>query len=280
MKNNFLSLYFFVYLAMLRKTHIPTIFLLAVLFSSCQSTLQNAERLFYNQEYEEVISELNQYLFFQVTDLKALHLRARSYEELGRIPEAIRDYERIIDLDPNYAQAFAGIGKIYYQEKRYKEAELALLNAAKKDPKDYQILYHLGKALLMTESYRQADEFFQKAKEINDKEPKLHYYQGMARAYLGDVLGCAASFNTYVKYEPDNMIGRYNRGFALMRAGYPHWALEDFEAVLKQNPKHVEALAKKGICMTQMGNSQGCLFIQEAASKGSDYAQSHLDLCS
>ncbi|MFC3414397.1 tetratricopeptide repeat protein [Algoriphagus hitonicola] len=265
---------------MLRKIHIPTIVLITFWLCSCQSTLNEAESLFKNQEYEEVVSKLNNYLFFNVTDLKALHLRARSYEELDRIPEAIADYERIIDLDRDYAQAFAGIGKIYFNQKNYKDAELALLNAANKDPEDYEILYLLARTLLINENYRLAEEFFMKARDINRKDPKLHFYQGMARAMLGDVLGCAASFNSYVQYEPDNVVGRYNRGFALMHVGYLEWALEDFEAVLKQNPNHVEALAKKGICLTQLGDSQGCRLIQEAANRGSDYAQSHLDLCS
>ncbi|WP_297334900.1 tetratricopeptide repeat protein [Algoriphagus sp.] len=265
---------------MLRKIHIPTIALISFWLSACQSTLNEAEILFKNQAYEEVVSKLDNYLFFNVTDLKALHLRARAYEELDRIPEAIKDYERIIALDRDYAQAFAGIGKIYFNQKNYKDAELALLNAANKDPEDYEILYLLGRTLLVNENYSLSEEFLMKAREINQKDAKLHFYLGMARAFRGDILGCAASFNTYVNFEPNNAVGRYNRGFALMRAEYYEWALEDFEAVLKQNPNHVEALAKKGICLKQLGDSQGCQFIQEAASKGSDFAQSYLELCS
>lgn len=265
---------------MLRKIHIPTIVLITFWISSCKSTLNEAESLFKNQEFEEVVSKLNNYLFFNVTDVKALHLRARSYEELDRIPEAISDYERIIDLDRDYAQAFAGIGKIYFNQKNYKEAELAFLKAANKDPEDYEILYLLGRTLLINENYALSEEFLMKAREINEKDAKLHFYLGMARAYRGDILGCAASFNTYVNFEPDNAVGRYNRGFALMSVEYYEWALEDFEAVLKQNPNHVEALAKKGICLKQLGDSRGCRLIQEAADKGSEYAKSHLELCS
>lgn len=259
-----------------------TILALSVLvfFSSCRSELYEAEELFDGKRYEEAISSLNAYLFFHVTDVKAFHLRARAKEELGDIPGAMEDYERIIQLDNQYAQAYAGIGIILFNQEKYKEAELWLLRAAKTDAEDFNILYHLGRALLMNENYTLAEEFFLKAKELNEKHPQLHFYTGMARAFRGDVLGCAASFNTYVNLEPNNMVGRYNRGFALMRAGYLEWALEDFDAVLKTDPNHTEALGKKGICLAQLGKTEGCNYIQQAASKGSDYAQSHLDLCS
>ncbi|MCS5489679.1 tetratricopeptide repeat protein [Algoriphagus limi] len=265
---------------MLRKINISAFIFLFLVFTSCRSELYEAEQLFLDKQYERAISNLNTYLFFNVTDIKAFHLRARSYEEMGRIQDALEDYERIISLNPEYAQAHAGIGKILFNQKQYKEAELRLLRAAKYDPADFDILYLLGRALLQNKNYSLAEEFFQKAKELNDQHARLHFYLGMARAYRGDVLGCAASFNQYVKLEPDNLVGRYNRGFALMKVGYLEWALEDFEAVLKKYPDHLEALAKKGICLAQMGNTEGCQYIQEAASQGSDYALNHLDLCS
>src|SRR5690606_17028552 len=117
-------------------------------------------------------------------------------------------------------------------------------------------------------------------KEINDDDPEIYFYQGMARAYIGDAYGCAGSFNMYVSKQPDNMVAVYNRGFAYMHLGYLEWALEDFDNVLKKNPTHREALAKKGICMAKLGDTDGCNYIQRAATMGSDYAQSNLDICS
>ncbi|WP_373398161.1 tetratricopeptide repeat protein [Algoriphagus halophilus] len=188
---------------------------------------------------------MDSYLFFHVTDLKAFHLRARSYEELGNIPMAKKDYERIIAMDDEYAQAYAGLGKLIFEEGNYDLAESYLLRAASLDPKDFDIIYLLGRAQLMTEKYASAENFFKMAIELNPEFPKVYFYEGMARAMRGDVLGCAVSFNKYVQYEPDQIVGRYNRGFALMRAGYIGYALEDFEEILRTNPNHVEALAKK-----------------------------------
>ena len=131
----------------------------------------------------------------------------------------------------------------------------------------------------MTGKYSTAEHFLRKAKELNPEFGKINFYLGMVLAFQGDVLGTAAAFNTYVKYEPNHMVGRYNRGFALMKAGYLEWALEDFEAVLKEDPNHLEAMAKKGYCLNKIGKPEGCEWIKKAAQKGSGFAQSLEETC-
>lgn len=264
---------------MKRLLRILTILLLVSVSSSCSSSLQNIEHLFNDKKYEDAISDLNQYLFFHVTDVKALHMRARCYEELGQIEKSKTDYERIISIDNEYAQAYAGLGKLLFDQKDYDNAELRFLRAATLDSNDFDIFYLLGRTMLMTHKYRKAEEFLRRATELRPEFAKVHFYTGMALAYQGDALGCAAAFNSYVNYEPDNLIGRYNRGFAYMNAGYLDWAIEDFDAVLNQKPNHIEAMAHKGLCLATLGDSEGCLLIQNAANKGSEYARAQLEIC-
>ncbi|PZX53855.1 tetratricopeptide repeat protein [Algoriphagus ratkowskyi] len=256
-----------------------TILLLVCISSSCSSSIQKIEHLFNEQKYEDAISDLNQYLFFHVTDVKALHLRARSYEEIGELEKSKADYERIILIDDQYAQAYAGLGKLLFDQKDYINAELKLLRAAMLDSEDFNILYLLGRTMIMTEKYKKAEEFLRMATKLDPDYAKAYYYTGMALAFQGDALGCAGSFNAYVSREPDNLVGIYNRGFAYMRAGYIEWALEDFDAVLKEKPNHIEAMAQKGICMTYLGDSKGCELIQTAAKKGSELAKAQLENC-
>lgn len=265
---------------MKRITHSVTIlFLLSILFS-CSSDLQTIESLYKEQKYEEVISELNHYLFFHVTDVKALHMRARSYEEIRDTISSKNDYERILSIDNTYAQAYLGLAKLLFEEKKYKEAELLLLRAATLDDSDFDIYYLLGRTQLMDQQFRSAERWLRLASKLNPKDAKTYYYIAMSLAYQGDALGSAAEFNSYIKYEPDSQIGRYNRGFALMSVGYLTWAIEDFDYVLSKNPDHLGAMARKGVCLAHQGKSEGCLLLQKAADEGNEYAKSRLELCS
>ncbi|WP_194774466.1 tetratricopeptide repeat protein [Pararhodonellum marinum] len=250
-----------------------------LLLSSCFGTFSEGERLFRNQEYQKAISEFSKVLFISSTDLKSLHLRARAHEELEEYDEAIADYKTITKLKPNYAQAYAGIGKIRWKQENYVEAEKFLLIAAMHDSEDYEILFLLGRAMIMNKNYRSADEFLEIAKKIKPKEANLHFYQGIARAHSGDPLGCAASFNTYLKYASDNLTARYNRGWALMRIGYLEWAIEDFDEVLKAKPKHYEAMARRAYCYMEQDQAKACRELQTAAQGGSQFALKHLADC-
>jgi Flp pilus assembly protein TadD len=265
---------------MKRLSHILTIFSSLFLFFSCTADPAQIEALYDAGKYEKAISAVSRRLFFHVTDIKSLHIRARSYEELKEYDEAMDDYEKIISIDPLNAQAHAGIGKILFEKEFYPSAELYILLASSLDPENFEILYLAGRSQLMVKNWEKAEIFFKQAEKMNPDFPQVYFYTGMARANRGDVNGAAASFNKYIMKEPDNLIARYNRGFAMMKIGYLPWALEDFEFVLKNNPNHYEALGKKGICLAKMGNPEGCKLIQEAAKKGSDYALSQVEeLC-
>jgi tetratricopeptide (TPR) repeat protein len=254
-------------------------FSLVLILSSCFGSFSEGERYFRQSEYEKAVSEFSKALFFNVTDIKSLHLRARSYEELGDLEKAKEDYLSILRLEPNYAQAHAGIGKLLFNLKDYKNAENYLLVAAKNDPEDFDILFLLGRTLMMNRRYESADDFFQLAKDLRPEDSKVYFYQGMARSQIGDVLGAAGSFNMCLKYDPDNLVARYNRGLVLKRIGHISWALEDFEAVLKAKPEHVEALAHRGMAKLMKQDPTGCIDLQQAEARGSHYAQLHIDAC-
>jgi tetratricopeptide (TPR) repeat protein len=256
-----------------------TFILIALIFQSCLGSYSEGERHFRRADYEKAISEFSKTLFLHVTDINSLHLRARSYEELEKFENAILDYERILDIDPQYAQAHAGIGKVYWKKEDYKNAEKHLLIAANHDGEDYEILFLLGRSMLVNENYESADEFLQLAKELNPEDSRVYFYQGMARSQIGEILGAAGSFNMCLKYDPDNLPAKYNRGLIRMLIGNAAWALDDFEEVLQVNPDHVEALARRGAAKKILGNPGAWHDLRLAANRGSEFARLNLKGC-
>ncbi len=258
---------------MKRFLNISTAISFCLLMASCTANPAEIEKMYRDGQYERAIQAITRRLFIHVTEVKSFHIRARCYEELGEIDKAQADYNRILDIDPEYAQAYAAIGKILLEKKYYPDAELYILKAASLQPEDFEIIYLTGRIQLMVKNFERAELFLKQAEKMDPDFAPIYYYTGMARASRGDIYGAAASFNTYLNKEPDNLAARYNRGFAMLKIGYLAWALEDFDFVLEHQPNHVEALARKGICLARMGNSNGCQLIQEAAKSGSDYAR-------
>jgi tetratricopeptide (TPR) repeat protein len=242
--------------------------------SGCLGRFQKGESYFRNEEYEKAISEFNRVLFVSITDLKSLHLRARAFEELEEYEKAIADYEHIIRLEPSYAQAWAGLGKIAWKTGKLDIAEQHLLKAAMHDPNDYDILLMLGRTMIKNQRFKSAEEFLQLAVDMRPEQSTPYFYLGIARGYQGDGLGVVTALNTYLSLETDNISAHYNRGFALMKLGFNEWAVEDFDAVLEKLPTHYEAMARRGICLMEDNPARGMRDIRKAADNGNRLALS------
>ncbi|GGF37666.1 tetratricopeptide repeat protein [Echinicola rosea] len=248
-------------------------------FCSCGGDFDQARRHFENQQFNDAISELNWVLFMKMADVEALQLRAMSHEALEEYDEALTDYKRILQLKPRDGKAHAGIGKIYWEQKEYKHAEMNLLLAAKEDPENVDLLILLSRAMMKNENYRSADEFLKSARDIDEKNASIYFYRGIVQANLGDPMSTASQFNMYIMYAKDNLKAYYNRGFAYMRMGMTDWAKEDFDFVLEKKPDHYEALARRAVCSMDSNPGQACLDLHQAAKNGSKYAQEKLELC-
>jgi tetratricopeptide (TPR) repeat protein len=245
-----------------------------ICLSGCIGQFQKGESYFRNQEYEKAITEFNRVLFVSITDIKSLHLRARAFEELEEYDKAIADFEHIVRLEPTYAQAWAGLGKIAWKKNKLAEAENYLLKAAMHDPNDYDILLLLGRTMIKNQRFKSAEEFIQLAIDLQPEQPTPYFYLGIARGYQGDGLGVVTAMNTYLSLETDNVSAHYNRGFALMKLGFNDWAIEDFDAVLEKEPTHYEAMARRGICLLEEQPTRGMREIKKAADNGNRLALS------
>ncbi len=245
-----------------------------VCLSGCLGQFHKGESYFRNQEYEKAISEFNRVLFVSITDLKSLHLRARAFEELEKYEKAIADYEHIVRLEPTYAQAWAGLGKIAWKKDKLADAENYLLKAAMHDPNDYDILLLLGRTMIKNQRFKSAEEFIQLAVDLQPDQPSPYFYLGIARGYQGDGLGVVTAMNTYLSLENDNISAHYNRGFALLKLGFKDWAIEDFDVILEKQPTHYDAMVRRGICLLEDYPSEGMRDIKKAADNGNRLALS------
>ena len=138
---------------MKRFLNFSTIISLSFLLLACSANPAEIEKMYRDGKYEQAIKAINRRLFTHPTEVKSYHIRARCHEELGDLDKAQKDYNRIIDIDPEYAQAYAGIGKILLEKEFYQDAELYILKAASLEPEDFDIIYLTGRIQLMKASH-------------------------------------------------------------------------------------------------------------------------------
>ena len=89
----------------------------------------------------------------------ATHIQlAERLNQQGDPNGAIEEYRVAIQLDPNLACAFQGMGAVYLDQHEWKQAEDALERAAQLDSKNSQIEYWLGRSRLAQQKFLEAQQ--------------------------------------------------------------------------------------------------------------------------
>ncbi len=121
-----------------------------------------------------------------------LHLRGRAQLRLaaskGSLERATALFERAVALDPEFAQAHAGLCEVWlarYEMERagrsFEQAEAACTKALARDPEDGEVFVALGNLHLSSGRHEQAEREFQQASTL--PSATVDALLGLARAY-------------------------------------------------------------------------------------------------
>lgn len=94
-------------------------------------------------------------------------LKAEEYFGQGKYEQAIEEYKKAINADPEFSTAYLYLGDTYYKLNKYDDAIQQYSEAIKKDPKNKRPYHYLGDAYLAKNNVEKAIENYQKALEID-----------------------------------------------------------------------------------------------------------------
>lgn len=103
-----------------------------------------------------------------------------------RVPAALDTLERLLALNPQHVAALKVKGRALYLAGHDAEAERTLTAAAALAPADDDIVYDLGRISYQQKRYRDAAEQFQRAIRLNPLSHKAFDNLGLATEALGD----------------------------------------------------------------------------------------------
>lgn len=93
----------------------------AVAYSNRASLLLEAKN-----DVDGALSDINRSLKLMPNQINAINVRANIMVSLKRFDEALKDFDLLIGLQPNFAAAYAGRGNAYMQTNQYAKAETDL----------------------------------------------------------------------------------------------------------------------------------------------------------
>jgi Flp pilus assembly protein TadD len=119
------------------------------------------------------------------TDL-ILQNRGSVFSKLGNYKLAIEDYNKAIEINPRYLEAYTNRGATYVKLGNFEQAILDFGKAAELNPQDADTYYNRGVAYNRLGNYEQAILDYDRAIEINPNFANAYYNRGVSHEKLGD----------------------------------------------------------------------------------------------
>ena len=124
---------------------------------------------------------------------KNLEKYAEEYYRMGNdcitqahdVKAAIANYNKAIELNPQYADAWVRKGVTLYNNKEHYEAEMCLSEAVRLSPLLFKAVYNRGKNRLALNNLDGAVADFDKATTLKPEHPKAHEFFGDALMRIG-----------------------------------------------------------------------------------------------
>ncbi len=121
----------------------------------------------------------------------------------GKHEEAVAAYQKALAIEPDEPRIHFGLGKIYYNEKGlYHEAVAEYRKAIQSDPRYLEAYLNLGELYEEKGLYKEAADSYERALRVDPNHPSAHYGLAMALEQLDRDLAIAA-WERYIQVAPE-----------------------------------------------------------------------------
>jgi tetratricopeptide (TPR) repeat protein len=178
--------------------------------------------------------------------IRSYNNRGNAFLNQGNLDEAISDYNRTIEINPNSALAYNGRGDVYLYQGNLDEAISDYSQAIAIDPQFTEAYYNRGTAYMKQGSLEEAVEDFNKALEVNPNYAKAYYNRGTLYLRQGNLNQAMSDYNRAIEIDPAYAQAYNNRGTIYLNQGNNERAMSDFNNAIKANPNYAEVYNNRG----------------------------------
>ena len=205
---------------------------------------------------------------FNSENAKELYQKANTFYDLKRYQDAIEAYENVIEIEPDFFEAWNGQGKTFYELKKYPEALEAYENAIKLKPNELEAWEGRGLTLFELGQYKYAIDSFNKALSINQEQPKVWNILGESLSNLNEDSQAIHAYDKAIELNQKFDVAWNNKGKSLHKLHRYKDAVEAYKQATNLKTDNAEA-------WYNLGNAQASLKRHKEAFKAYNEAVRH-----
>ena len=216
-------------------------------YNDLQGFIRNQQSLYTREEYE------NRFVQLSPQDPDAYYKLGNTKRKLGKLEEAIKNYNEAIKLNPDTAKAYVNRGAAKAEMGELKEAIEDFSEAIKLNSELPEAYTNRGFAKFKLGKPQEAIIDYDKAIELNPDSAVAYNNRGQANLELGKPQEAIADCGRAIKLNPRLAEPYLNRGFAKFKLGKPQEAIIDCSKAIELNPMDAEAYNNRGIARGKLG---------------------------
>jgi len=165
------------------------------------------------------------------TEIAALDAEARAEETQGHLDTAIQKYEAIAKLNPRIPAVYNNLGRLLYQEARFRDAITPLKRAAELDPKLEPPHAQLGFCYFQLGDFENSRREFQAALDLSPDDTVAKLFLARSLLEMQDLTSAVKLLDQLNEAEPNNAEVLFSLGWA-----YADLAVSTLGAIQKADP--------------------------------------------
>ncbi len=175
-------------------------------------------------------------------------------DDLGDYTGAIQDYNKAIELDPDFVDAYINRGIDKHSLGDNIGAIQDFNKAIELDPDYARAYYDRGYAKFELGEYRGAIQDFNKAIELDPDFVDAYNNRGCAKDDLGDYTGAIQDYNKAIELDPDFVDAYNNRGIDKHSLGDYTGAIQDYNKAIELDPYKADVYYNRAIAKSRLGD--------------------------
>ncbi len=170
-------------------------------------------------------------------------------QQLGRLDEALKAYDRGVMFKPDDAELWKSMGNVLLKQERRDEAVLSFQQALELNPRHLEAANACAQVLFELKRFDEALTFFDQSEKIEPGRVVLYQARGLCLMRLMRFEDALADFNRALELDPRNAETHCNIGVVQLRFGRYDEALASFDRSLALNPKVATTVANKAFAL-------------------------------
>ncbi len=167
--------------------------------------IDKAMKLFREGKWENAVREFSEGITNDQTNSMLFYYRGVAQENNGNTEEAMSDYQKTIELNPDFVLPYSRVGKIYARQKNYEKASEFYQKSVELGDQDITTLYNYGVVLINLGKSPEAKVVFENLLSMDEDYADAYYHLGIISIGLSDPGKAKELLQKFIELDPENM---------------------------------------------------------------------------